>query len=279
MDILQKIREIYPFLTRKQKSIADYLLENPEDICYITLAQLSRQTCASELTLLRFCAKLGCSGFLELKQEFREHTQQMIRLLSAPAFFVPENASDSSAKTELLYELCRQEAGAAADFAASFQPEAIIAAAQEIRKSRRIFIFAHDISKVPGEFLKSRLLLLSFQVTMIDLADLEKTQEYLQHLQDGDLVVFFSFPKYYYPMGSIAKKAADAGVPILTITDSTASPAASYSTHLLLCQTSTKMFYNSMTLPMVTLNLLASCLVIDTVPASQRTDFKKSLSS
>ena len=107
MDILQKIREIYPSLTRKQKSIADYLLENPEDICYITLAQLSRQTCASELTLLRFCAKLGCSGFLELKQEFREHTQQMIRLLSAPAFFVPENASDSSAKTELLYELCR----------------------------------------------------------------------------------------------------------------------------------------------------------------------------
>ena len=214
MDILQKIREIYPSLTRKQKSIADYLLENPEDICYITLAQLSRQTCASELTLLRFCAKLGCSGFLELKQEFREHTQQMIRLLSAPAFFVPENASDSSAKTELLYELCRQEAGAAADFAAIFQPEAIIAAAQEIRKSRRIFIFAHDISKVPGEFLKSRLLLLSFQVTMIDLADLEKTQEYLQHLQDGDLVVFFSFPKYYYPMGSIAKKAADAGVPI-----------------------------------------------------------------
>ena len=48
MDILQKIREIYPSLTRKQKSIADYLLENPEDICYITLAQLSRQTCASE---------------------------------------------------------------------------------------------------------------------------------------------------------------------------------------------------------------------------------------
>ena len=130
----------------------------------------------------------------------------MIRLLSAPAFFVPENASDSSAKTELLYELCRQEAGAAADFAASFQPEAIIAAAQEIRKSRRIFIFAHDISKVPGEFLKSRLLLLSFQVTMIDLADLEKTQEYLQHLQDGDLVVFFSFPKILLSHGQHREK-------------------------------------------------------------------------
>ena len=80
-------------------------------------------------------------------------------------------------------------------------------------------------------------------------------------------------------MGSIAKKAADTGVPILTITDSISSPAAEYSTHLLLCQTATKMFYNSLTLPMTALNLLASCLVIDMVPESERKDFKKTLSS
>ena len=78
---------------------------------------------------------------------------------------------------------------------------------------------------------------------------------------------------------SIAKKAADTGVPILTITDSISSPAAEYSTHLLLCQTATKMFYNSLTLPMTALNLLASCLVIDMVPESERKDFKKTLSS
>ena len=37
MDILQRIRDMYPALT-KQKGIADYLMENPEDVCYITLA-------------------------------------------------------------------------------------------------------------------------------------------------------------------------------------------------------------------------------------------------
>ena len=93
MDILQRIRDLYPTLTKKQRGIADYLLENPEDVCYVTLAQLSHQTSSSELTLLRFCKKAGCSSFLELKNEFREYTQHMIRLLSAPAYFPPENAS------------------------------------------------------------------------------------------------------------------------------------------------------------------------------------------
>lgn len=280
MDILQRIRDMYPALTKKQKGIADYLMENPEDVCYITLAQLSQQTASSELTLLRFCEKIGCSSFLELKNEFRKYTQHMIRLLSAPAYFPPENAScERSAKEALLTDICRQEAAAVADFSASFNPESIVAAAGKIKKSRRIFIFAHDISKILGDFLEARLRLLYFNATLIDLADLAETQNRLQQLCEGDLVIFFSFPKYYYPMGSIARKAADTGVPILTITDSISSPAAEHSTHLLLCQTSTKMFYNSLTLPMTILNLLASCLVIDMVPESERKDFKKTLSS
>ena len=55
MDILEHIQELYPTLTKKQKTIADYLIANPEEISYITLAQLSQQTQSSELTLLRFC--------------------------------------------------------------------------------------------------------------------------------------------------------------------------------------------------------------------------------
>ena len=277
MDILQKIRDLYPDLTKKQKGIAEYLLENPEDICYITLAQLSQQTSASELTLLRFCQKIGCTNFLDLKNEFREYTQRMVKLLSSPTYFVPEEPPTK--RESLLMDICQEEANAAADFAASFKPETIISAAAEIRQSKRIFIFAHDISRVLAEFLESRLRLLYFNATFIDVSDLAETQNRLLNLCEGDFVVFFSFPKYYFPMGSIAKKVADAAVPILTITDSISSPAAQYSTHLLLCQTSTKMFYNSLALPMTTLNLLTSYLVIDMVPASEQNDFKKTLSS
>lgn len=103
MDVIQKIHSVYPEMTKKQKSIADCLLESPEDISYITLAQLSQKTSSSELTLLRFCQKIGYANFLEMKNAFREYTQSMVKLLSSPQYFVPDaTITDINGKSELL---------------------------------------------------------------------------------------------------------------------------------------------------------------------------------
>lgn len=280
MDILERIHKLYPSLTRKQKGIADYLLDNPEDICYITLAQLSQQTGASELTILRFCQKMGCESFLKLKDSFREYTQWMVKHLSSSAYFVPEvDSKNITGKQELLKAICTEEASAAVEFFSTVDLESIISAVQMIRKSRHILVMAHDISKIPGEFLVFRLRLLYFDAELIDLADLTETQSRLQDLEEGDLVVFFAFPKYYYPLASIARKVIEKGIPILGITNNPSSPIAEYSSQLLLCQTSTRVFYNTLTLPMAMLNLLASYLVIDTVPDSDREEFMDTLSS
>ena len=85
-------------------------------------------------------------------------------------------------------------------------------------------------------------------------------------LTSDDIVIFIAFPKYYYPLGSIAKNAFSRGAQILTITDSVSSPTVQYSKYLLLCHTSTRVFYNSLTLPMALANLLLSYLVIDLGP-------------
>lgn len=120
MDVIQKIHNLYPEMTRKQKSIADILLESPEDIAYITLANLSQKTSSSELTLLRFCQKLGYSNFLEMKAAFREYTQSMVKLLSSPQYFVPDaTITDVEGKSELLRQICREEAEASQRFFSS----------------------------------------------------------------------------------------------------------------------------------------------------------------
>lgn len=280
MDILQRIREMYPELTRKQKEIAGLLLENPEDICYITLARLSQQAGASEVTLLRFCKKAGCANFLELKEEFRKYTQNMVKVFSAPTYFLPEEGiAGKSGKKELLHDICASEARDSANYFSSVNLDQIIAAAEAVRNSKRIFLLAHDISKILGEFLESRLKLLYLDATLIDLGDQAKTQHYLHQIASEDLVIFFAFPKYYYPLSSIAKQVDQKGAVILTITDSADSPSASCSRHLLLCRTATKVFYNSLALPMALLNLLASYLVIDMVPGPERQGFLESTGS
>ena len=128
MDVVQKTRELYPTLTKKQKTIADFLLESPEDICFITLAQLSQCTNATELTILRFCKKLGYDGFLELKNAFREHTQELVRTLSSTDYFIPDpTIVNPEGKAELLRQICREEAEACQGFFSSLDPLSIIA--------------------------------------------------------------------------------------------------------------------------------------------------------
>ena len=176
MDVIQRINALYPKMTKKQKSIADCLLESPEDIAYITLAQLSKKTASSELTLLRFCQKLGYANFLEMKNAFREYTQNMVKLLSSPQYFVPDaTITDENGKSELLREICKEESEACKKFFSSLDLLAIISAAEAIRRSKRIFICAHDISHVLAEFLAARLKLLYFDPQIIDLSSLNDT--------------------------------------------------------------------------------------------------------
>ena len=135
------------------------------------------------------------------------------------------------------------------------------------------------ILHVLAEFLYARLKLLYFDVCLIDLTDLNDTQDKLDMLTSQDLVIFIAFPKYYYPLASIAKNAFSHGATILTITDSVSSPTAQYSKHLLVCYTATRVFYNSLTLPMAMANLLLSYLVIDLGPDYRSRDLSNANAS
>ena len=71
MDISEIIQSHYDSLTKKQRLIADYILENPMEVSYISLSDLSGKTGCSELTVLKFCKALGFTGFIDLKKAFR----------------------------------------------------------------------------------------------------------------------------------------------------------------------------------------------------------------
>ena len=69
-ELLEKITRISPSLPRAEKIIADALLENPEAIERMTLAQISRESGTSEASIIRFCRRLGYGGYTSLKEDF-----------------------------------------------------------------------------------------------------------------------------------------------------------------------------------------------------------------
>lgn len=65
--ILPILRSAYEDLTKSEKKIATYISANADKIMPQTVAELAKNTDSSEITISRFCKKLGYSGLQGLK--------------------------------------------------------------------------------------------------------------------------------------------------------------------------------------------------------------------
>lgn len=97
-DIFVRIRFLLPSLPKVEKKIADSLLENPYAITQMTLAQISRESGCSEASIVRFCKRMGFSGYSALKEAF-------IRSISEEAHVQSEVLNDSDSMQEILQKV------------------------------------------------------------------------------------------------------------------------------------------------------------------------------
>ena len=65
--VLPILRSVYQDLTKSEQRIASYIMENAARIMEQTIPELAGNTKSSEITISRFCKKLGFSGLQALK--------------------------------------------------------------------------------------------------------------------------------------------------------------------------------------------------------------------
>lgn len=68
-DILVRdwIFSIYDSLYDAEKKAADYLIAHQEDVINMSVSELAQNCDTSQATIIRFCKKIGCGGFHQLK--------------------------------------------------------------------------------------------------------------------------------------------------------------------------------------------------------------------
>ncbi len=67
ISCLTKIKTLYPEMTDSEKSIADFILNHPEEIYSLKISNLARETGVSLPTVFRFTRTLGYEGFKDFK--------------------------------------------------------------------------------------------------------------------------------------------------------------------------------------------------------------------
>lgn len=262
MNIIEIIKKNYESFTKKQKEIADYLIEKPSDLCYISLFNLSEKIDCSEVTILRFCKKIGFNSFIDLKKEFRYYNQTLVDKFSTSSYTIPLEIVDSDSKLRFLKNFCNDELECISDFYNKVDLENINLISNLIINKNIIYIFAHDASNFIASFLQNRLEILNFNVVLINLENMKQTEYVLKQIEADDISIFISFPNYYYSIEGIAENVKEKECEIILITNSLQCPVSKHTNNILICKTNTKIFHNSWLLPVAAINLLTSNLAM-----------------
>lgn len=69
MFTIQNIQD----LNDLEMSVYQYVMQHQDAIPYMRIRELASNAHVSTTTILRFCKKLGCDGYLEFKLKMKEH--------------------------------------------------------------------------------------------------------------------------------------------------------------------------------------------------------------
>ena len=133
MSILDAIRAKLDTLTAKQRSIAQYLLEAPDEASYLSLKELSVRTQASEVSVLRLCKALGFESFVALKEALRTHTQETFRAISPSGFLMCAEKRPDGTPEQQLAQICLDDQNNLASMIGQLDPAMLFRCARSLR--------------------------------------------------------------------------------------------------------------------------------------------------
>src|SRR6516165_8827636 len=71
-NVIEELRRRYDVLTNSQKRIAEYIVEKSQTVAFSTVDQMAAQLGVNPSTIVRFCYRLGLSGYPDLQERMRQ---------------------------------------------------------------------------------------------------------------------------------------------------------------------------------------------------------------
>lgn len=263
-DILTIIRKKKNGLTKKQRIVAEYMLEHQDEMSYITLRDLSRKIGVTEITILNTCQALGFEGINAVKYEFRKAQilEEKIDVIDEISTYnigvVP--GYELSDKEQFLKEVGTEEIGMLKDYWASVDLHRIFEAAELCTGYDRVFICGRGFSYTVAELLQNYLSYGDIYASVVNTELNDNTYGMLPVLKPDTLVIVISFPDYYYMTTKVAEFAKKAGAKLLAVTDREDTEVARLADLVLAAPTRSRIFMNTLSTVMMMLNLFASAL-------------------
>lgn len=250
--IIEQIERVYPTLSKGQKAIADYIMENYEAVAYMTAARIGKATGVSESTVVRFATELGFSGFPHFQHQLRDDLK--VNLTAAQRMktseFMLRHADDVLGAVLMADHERLRRAYEHRDV------ESFNQAVESIGKARRVYILGLRSSAPLASYLSFYLSQIHDDVHLICGGSPGEMFEQLLPLSDQDLLLVLSFPRYASRIVKALSFAKSMGARTVVITDKQDNPFTEYSDCTILAPSDMASFVDALVVPFSTVTAL-----------------------
>ena len=249
--LISNIQSQYTRLSKGQKLIAQYILNNYDKVAFMTACKLGETVGVSESTVVRFANALGYSGYPKLQAALQELIKNKLTTVQRV-----EMAHDYSDDFAILNKVLKSDIDNIRSTLEEIDERAFKEASNKLLRARKIYILGMRSSFVVAQYLGFYLdiILDNFHIIRMDMGD---AFEQIVRINEEDVIVAISFPRYSKKSYQIVNYAKEKGAHVISLTDSLFAPVASLADNTLLVKSNMASFVDSLVPALSISNALA----------------------
>ncbi|MGE5623669.1 MAG: MurR/RpiR family transcriptional regulator [Methanocella sp.] len=250
--IRQRIRAAADRLSGAQRTLAEYLLDQPSRAAVLNAGELAAEVGVSAASVVRFAQSLGYDGFLALKRDLQREYLQSVD----PADKVKETLAHLGQVPDTFRAVAELEISYLERAIQSIAPADFEAVVKLLGSAHRVGILGPGSSRGLVELLQFRLRRFGVDVLAMTRVGGKDIFEDLHWLKKGDVLLVFAFLQPRPEILTALRYAREAGVKTVAITDLETSPVTTLADVSLVGQRGPVGEFHSLVVPNAVVNAL-----------------------
>lgn len=259
-NLLKRINDKMPMLSKGQKKLAQFILEHYEQSVFVTAHKLGEIAGVSESTVVRFAIELGFDGYPKLQNALAMLIKT--NLTAAQRMCVSAEQLEKSNK-DVVTNILEKDAERIKNTLLDIDKQSFNSCVEKILQAKKVYIIGVRSANALSSFLAFYLNLIIEDVVYVNSSTATEIFEQIFRIDEGGVLIGISFPRYSRRTIKAMEYAHSKNAVTIAITDNEASPLVDFATHSLIARSDMISFIDSLVAPMSIINALLVAISIN----------------
>lgn len=191
MNLKEAAIEKIPIMTKMEKKVAEYFLQNTGDFAFSTLDKMAQNINVSTTSILRFCRRMNFEGYKELQEELREEMKYQSNLSER----FQQNVLSQTPNNENIINALNNGLQNLNKTFNELDPNILHTAVEKIANADNVYICGLREAFAMSHYLYTRLIAIRKNVSLLSVC-IDGLIEPFMNIQENDVIVWFLFHRY-----------------------------------------------------------------------------------